>query len=229
MTIPTDRLYRLPLATIVSLLATLQALRERIQAGERLILPEITLGLTSGHRCTGELIAFGHLDSSPDSRMVLLKPQSSGALDVMYLPLSAIETLTVHYVEDNLHLLSFGKLREVTGAVPSRLELERELRSISAQCQLSMTIAWEELPQTDEAFQGLAILLEQLRAILVMIQAEPLGAAALQELAGIDIRVDQKPAVVKRDRVLAILVAIAQGDIQFLEQRLLKSAIEQVF
>jgi hypothetical protein len=225
---PTDRLDKLPPATIVTLLTTLQALRDRVQAGERLHLPEVTFGLASGQSCKGELIAFGQLDNSPDSRTVLLKPKSGGALDATYIPLAAIQTLTVHYAEDNLHLLSFGKLREASGQVPSRLELERELRSLSEQCQLPITIVWDELPKTDEALQGLAILLQQLRDILVSIQAEAIGAEALRELASVAIRVEQNPSVVKRDRVLGILVSISHGDIQFLEKRLLQSAVEQI-
>ncbi len=235
MVTPIAALFKLPATEINRLLTELQALRVRMRAGEVLQVPEITVLLNSGHTLRGELISYG-AESSPEHGLLSLRTGDRlDALDVTYLSLHAIQALTVHYTPDTLHLLSFGKVKPLSLRVPNRLELERQARSLGEQISqqrsqpLQMTIAWDELPTTEDALQTLAELITNLQSTLLDINADALGAAALREqVARIEVRTAPTARVLCQNATLSILVAIHEGDLRCVQKPDLRSAIEKL-
>jgi hypothetical protein len=213
-------IFQLPAKRIAALLIELQALLDR----PGVVLPELTLLLTSGHQVRGELIEFLVEGPLPADRWLLLR-NVSGPLDVTYLPLAAIEGLTLHLTDDNLHLLSFGKLKP-QAKVPSRLELERLTRTISTEFSLSIAILWDELPSSDRAFQNLGELLQDLQLILMELLDDELGNAAVHDrVRQVAIRSGSAAAVRLEGGTLTLL---GRGDQEFtcLDRRGLTAAIE---
>jgi len=235
MVTPISALFKLPATEITCLFAELQTLRTRVRAGETLQVPEITVLLDSGHTLRGEVIHY-LADAIPEKGLLSLRTgDRPDSLDVTYLPLHAIQALTVHYTPETLHLLSFGKVKPLSLRVPSRLELERYLRSLSDQLSqqrsqpLQMTIAWDELSTTDETLQTLAELLANLQGILLAINADELGAVALRDhVERIEIRTAVTANVLFQNATLSILVASHEGDLSCAQKPELQRAIEKL-
>ncbi len=213
-------IFQLPAKRIAALLIELQALLDR----PGVLLPELTLLLVSGHQVRGELIEFLVEGPLPADRWLLLR-NVSGPLDVTYLPLAAIEGVTLHLTDDNLHLLSFGKLKPQAAKVPSRLELERLTRTISTEFSLSIAILWDELPGSDRMFQNLGELLQDLQSILMELLEDEQGDAAVRErIRQVAIRSGAEAAVSLEGGTLTLQ---GQGDQEFacLDRRGLRESI----
>jgi hypothetical protein len=214
-------IFQLPAKRIASLLIELQALIDRPGVS----LPELTLLLVSGNQVRGALIEFLVEGPLPADRWLLLR-NVSGPLDVTYVPLAAIEGLTLHLTDDNIHLLSFGKLKPQAAKVPSRLELERLTRTISTEFSLSIAILWDELPSSDRAFQNLGELLQDLKLILMELLEDELGDAAVRDrIRQVAIRSGRSAAVSLEGGTLTLQ---GWGDpvFAFLDRRSLAMAIE---
>jgi hypothetical protein len=220
----TDPFLRLPAKPVNALITEIAELQDRVRSGESIAPPDVTLLLDSGHRITGSILRVLPASEAAGEPLVLMRC----AMDATYLPIAAIRAVTVHYSAANLHLLSGGKIKVASGAVPSRLDLERQVRSLSAQLNpVTVTVAWDEMVATDEAFQSLEPLIQDLAAILLAIQADSLGVAALQQVDQIAIRFGTAQ-IIRRDRVLEIGVAIADRDLVVRSKVDLRQSIERV-
>ncbi len=220
----TDPLLRLPAKPVNQLITEIAELQERVCAGEPIVVPEVTLRLDSGQTITGSILRVLPASAPTDETCVLMRCQ----MDATYLSIAAIRAVTVHYSAENLHLLSGGKIKQSAGAVPSRLDLERQVRSLSTQLSpIAVTVAWDEMVTTDEAFQSLEPLIKHLTEILLAIQADSLGIAALQQVDRVEIRFGTAQ-IIRRDRVLEIGVAIVDRDLVVLAKADLRQAIERV-
>jgi hypothetical protein len=235
-----DPLWRLPAKAVEVLLVEMGALQDQARQapmtdgrsqtiGAPLSpgIPDVTLLLDSGHSLTGSIV---RVCAAPEA-LVLLRRQDA-PMDVTYLPIGAIRAVTVHYSSENLHLLSSGQIKLASGPVPSRLDLERQVRALSAQLSgplspVTLTVAWDEMVQTDEAFRSLQPWINDLQAILLGIQADSLGAAALQQIDRIEIRFGTAQ-ISRRERVLEIGLATAEGDLIVLSKPDLQQAIERL-
>jgi hypothetical protein len=222
---------RLPAKPVNALIAEISALQDRVRwsstdhgsSGESIVIPDVTLLLDSGHSVVGSILRVLPASEAVGEALVLIRRQ----MDATYLPIGAIRAVTVHYSAENLHLLSGGKIKVASGAVPSRLDLERQVRSLSAQLNpITVTVAWDEMVATDEAFQSLEPLIKSLAEILLEIQADDLGVAALQQVDRIAIRFGTAQ-IIRRDRVLEIGVAILDHDLVVLAKVDLRQAIDR--
>jgi hypothetical protein len=226
----TDALFRLPARSVVTVLGELATLRDRARSGEPLEVPTATVLLAAGHQLTGEVIAL--TDATAQDFTVLLR-NAGNTLAVTYIPGSAIQGVTVHLTPDTLHLLSFGKFRSLADKVPTRLELERYLRSLTTQLSptapLAHSIAWDEFPPSDEALQQLGDVLQDLQSTLLAIQADDLGSTALQEqVQRLEIRVNVKTGVLLQAGALTIQVQIVDHELVALSRSELRRAIERL-
>jgi hypothetical protein len=213
-------IFKLPAKRILGVLAELQSQRDR-----PLPLPEMTVLLTSGAQVRGELIQFVAEGPLPADHWLLLR-NVTAPLDVTYLSLSEIEALTLHLTEETLHLLSFGKLKPLAAKVPTRVELERLVRTLSAEFSLSIAILWEDLPTSDLAFQNLGELLLDLQLILTTLLEDELGVAAVREqIRQVTIR-SGLDADVSLEGGNLVLQGVGQEDFVCLDQRVLARAIE---
>jgi hypothetical protein len=220
----TDPFLRLPVKPVNALITEIAELQDRVRSGESIVVPDVTLLLDSGHCIAGSILRVLPASEAAGEPLVLIRSK----MDATYLPIAAVRAVTVHYSAENLHLLSGGKIKVASGAVPSRLDLERQVRSLCAQLNpITVTVAWDEMVATDEAFQSLEPLIQDLAEILLEIQADSLGVAALQQVDRIEIWFGTAQ-VIRRDRVLEIGVAIADRDLVVLSKVDLRQAIERV-
>jgi hypothetical protein len=172
--------------------------------------------------------------SEVGSELLLLLQGQDAPMDATYLPIGAIQAVTVHYTPDNLHLT--GKVKPASAPVPSRLDLERQVRALSTQLSpTTVTVAWDEMVSSDAAFQSLGALIQNLQEILLGIQADSLGAAALQQIERVEMRfgagqirrADSLGPTVGQ-RVLEIGIAIADQDLVEISKSDLRQAIERL-
>jgi hypothetical protein len=224
-----DALFRLPARSITAVLSELAALRNRARSGEPLDVPTVTLWLAAGQSVRGDVIALA--DANQADFTVLLKHPT--ALEATYIAGSAIQGVTVHLTVETTHLLSFGKFRSLTEPVPTRLDLERFLRSLTTQLNpttpLTGPISWDEFPSTDAAMQQLGDVLNHLRSALLTIQADALGATALgEQVQRLDVRVHSQPGVILQAGILTVQVQILDHELVTLPQVELLRAIERL-
>jgi hypothetical protein len=213
-----DPMFRLPAKPVSQLLVELAALQDRARSGDPIAPPEVTLRLDSGHCLTGSI-----LRCSEATGLVLLL---AAPRDATYLPIGAIQAVTVHYSPETLHLLSDDQIR--TGTVPSRLDLERQVRALSTQLSpITVTIAWDEMVTTDAAFQSLGPLIQHVQEILLDIQADSLGSAALRRLDQVAIRFGEGQ-IRLADRALTLGIAVVDQDLVVLPKAQLRQAIERL-
>ncbi len=224
-----DPSLRLPAMTITALVMELSGLQERFLAGERIEIPSVTLLLDSGHSLSGVVVRVTRSSTSvpiePDAALLI---QHQDKLTMSYVPIVAIRGITVQSSESNLHLLSAGKIKPSSGQVPSRLDLERHARSLANTIDgLTIAIAWDEIPRSDEAFESLNSILKDLEAVTIGIRADELGRTAFQaRVERIEVRVGTNAAVRLHERVLTIYVAIEAQDLIYLNKYQLQQAIE---
>jgi hypothetical protein len=220
---PSNPLLRLPAQPVHQLLAELAALMDRVRDGDPIAPPAVTLQLNSGHQLSGCILRVAA--ESASETLVLLQSQEA-PMDATYLPIGAIQAVTVHYSPENLHLT--GKVKPATALVPSRLDLERQVRALSSQLSPTIvTVAWDEMVNTDAAFQSLGLLIKNLQDILLTIQADRLGSAALQPIERVEVRFGAGP-IRRADRVLEIGIAVANRDLVELSKGELQQAIERL-
>jgi hypothetical protein len=225
----TENIQRLPVKTIGKLMAELSVLQDRVRSGERLELPLVTLWLSSGHSLCGRIMRL--LPSTlSDPEATLLLQSRDLPMDLHYISIAAIQCVTVHYTDRSLPLLSDGKIRETAGRIPTRLDLERQARSISAQLPgIDVKILWDELPKSAAAFESLESLLTDLQAILAAICGDSLGLISLQErVTGIAVGVEAIAKVRLQAKILEVCVGIEAGDLVCQSKDLLQQAIEKL-
>jgi hypothetical protein len=224
-----DPSLRLPAMTITALVTELSGLQQRFLAGERIEIPSVTLLLDSGHSLSGMVVRVTRSSNSvpiePDAALLI---QHQDKLTMSYVPIVAIRGITVQSSASNLHLLSAGKIKPSSGQVPSRLDLERYTRSLADTIDgMTITIAWDEIPRSDEAFEGLNSILKDLAAVTIDIRADELGRTAFQSrVERIEVRVGTNAAIRLHDRVLTIYAAIEAQDLIYLNKQQLQQAIE---
>jgi hypothetical protein len=220
---------RLPVKTISKLIAELSVLQDRVRSGERIEIPTVTLLFSSGQSLCG-IVMRAITAAPPDGEATLLLQSRDVPMDLHYILIAAIQAVTVHYTDRSLPLLSDGKIRETAGRVPSRLELERQARSISAQLPgIELTILWDELPRSDLAFQSLELLLQDLQTILLAICADSLGITSLQaKVTRITIGIDPIAQVCLKQQILGIRVGVVAGDLICQPKNVLQQAIDQL-
>jgi hypothetical protein len=229
-----DNLFRLPGRSPQEILTELVALRNRSRSGEPLTVPPVTLLLDAGHQLKGEVIAITEatLTNANTADFTLLLKNAITDWEVTYIPGSAIRGVTVHLTPETAHQLAFGKFRALTEKVPTRLELERYLRTLATQLNpttpLDTTIAWDEFPTADTAFQQLGDILQDLQATLLAIQSNDLGATALQTVRRLALRVDVKAGVRLQTGELIVHVKIVDHELVTLSRSELRLAIEQL-
>jgi hypothetical protein len=218
----TNPLLRLPAQPVHQLLAELAALTDRVRSGDPITPPDVTLQLNSGHSLTGSILRVSEVASE---MLVLLQGQDA-PLDATYLPIGAIQAVTVHYSPENLHLT--GKVKPTSALVPSRLDLERQVRALSAQLSpTTVTVAWDEMVNTDAAFQSLGPLIQNLQEILLGVQTDSLGAAALQPIERVEVHFGSGQ-IRRANQVLEINIAIADRDLVEVSKSELQQAIERL-
>jgi hypothetical protein len=232
MTAATEPLFRLPVKSIATILTELCELRSRVRSGETLEIPTITLYLESGQTLQGEVIGAEDLTAIAHSTLLIRNLNTNRSLDVTYVSVAGICGLTIHHTPESIHLLSFGKVKVWSGKTLSRLELERQVRSLSQrleqdfQVAIACTIVWGEFPTTDEIFQNLAQLLTDLQSVLLEILHDDLGKSALlQQVQRLEVNIAATPQVQLIQQGLQIQGKLDQGNLDFQPKPELRHAI----
>jgi hypothetical protein len=224
-----DPSLRLPAQTIIDLVTELSDLQDRYLDGAQIEIPIVTLLLDSGHMLSGIVVrATRSANLAPFAPDATLLIQHQDKLTMSYVPIVAIHGITVHYNEQNLHLLSAGKIKPSSSKVPSRLDLERYARNISEILDgMTIEIAWDEIPRSDVSFQSLELMLQDLKAIAIGIHADELGRTAFPaRVDRVEVRMGSDAAVKLHDRVLTIFARIEAQDAIYLNKTELQRAIE---
>ncbi|OCR02090.1 hypothetical protein BCD67_22630 [Oscillatoriales cyanobacterium USR001] len=225
----TESILRLPVKTISKLISELSALQDRLRSGELLEIPSVTLLLKSGQSLSG-VVVRALQPGLPENEATLLLQSRDNSMDMTYVPIAAIGGVTVHYTAQSMLLLSDGKIRASYGRVPSRLELERQARAISAQfAGIDLVILWDELPRFDAAFQSIELLLNDFQAILLTICGDDIGMRALREkVTGVSIGVDTTANVCLKENILEIRLRVEEQDLIYQPKGKLQEAIEKL-
>lgn len=177
------KLSRLPAKHII---AVFEELAARLQRGEPGPLPRMTLdiGPRTIERC--ELLAT----TEDRDAMTLLITGGDGyaAMDVTYVPVTAIRSVTMHCTNETLHHLSFGALRARSDDTPSSpLELKRRAAAVGAELGLELTVDAALFAGDSETLADAAELLKSLRSALLTIACDADGKAALAKLSRIEL------------------------------------------
>jgi hypothetical protein len=221
-----DQILRLPAKAIRTLVSELCGLQDRVRSGELLEIPAVTLLMESGHSLVGMVIQA----AKSGSDAALLLQHQDNSMNVSYVPIDSICGITVHYSSQNLHLLSAGQIKLVSGKIPARLDLERKAQYISEKLAgIAITIAWDEFPRSDEARQSLDLILVDLDTVMISIRSDELGKTTLQQqVEQIEVRVGTKAEVRLQAPVLTIYVSIQFQDLLYLAKNDLQQAIEKI-
>jgi hypothetical protein len=218
----TNPISRLPAKGIQQLIQELSDLQARVRAGDSLELPIVTRCLSSGESLVGRVL---RLDTTAAASTLLLQSHDR-PMDVHYVLLAAVHAVTIHYTDALLPLLSDGKIRPTGGRIPSRLDLERQARSVFS---MPYAIAWDELPQSELAYQSLELILQDIQAVLTKIQGDELGRSALQaQVNQLTIGLAAQPEVQLRANSLAIGLKVEDQDLIALSRNELQQAIERL-
>ncbi len=232
---------RLPAKTIGNLISELNALQDRVRSGENLEIPSVTLFLNSGQNLSGKVTRILHPPSQPPSlassmasEATVLLQHKVNAMDLSYVSLSSIQSVTVHHTSSSLVLLSDGKIRANADKVPSRLELERLTRTVSGKfAEIGLTIdlivLWDELPKSSAALQSLEILLQDLQAVLLAITTDEIGLSSLRAKVNIiKIGIDVTTNIRLRENILEIRLKTEEQDLIWMSRIELRKSLEKL-
>lgn len=147
------RLRSLPARPLDELLEALAALQGRELRGEPVTVPRVTVFLTSGRELSGTVLQYTALRHGA---VVLVRTGALSQYDVgwdaSYVPLSAIEAVTVHDAASHAGALSPGGLSPSAEPPPTRLGARRAVESHHRElaARLRGEIAWsasiDEMP-----------------------------------------------------------------------------------
>ncbi len=178
-------LLKVPAKPVETILEILAALRHRARTGEDVQVPLATFHLGNGHAFTGWLLSYGEERGRRTLLVRLTGPDPRWpSLDGVYLDPHAVAALTVHDLGNQAHLFSFGAVTMPPGAeAPTKLALRRSAEEASKQLLaatgVALEIAWEGMPDTDEARYHLAALVAAARGAVEAVAADPMGKEAL--------------------------------------------------
>jgi hypothetical protein len=179
------------------LLQELATRAERIQAGEALPNPRLTLHLHSGRDLHGSLLG---LAAQGGTTMLSFLCDTGERFDqtVTHVPLGSLEAITMHEI---------NRLEEPPSAqpVPSKLELRRAAKEWQERLQLELHSQWR-----DEDLEPLSALLEVLGATLQDLLNETMAREALrQKIRQVRLEVQPQPVVKLEESTLVIATARA--------------------
>jgi hypothetical protein len=179
----------------------------RQQAGIPLLLPRVTLSLRSGRAVSGYVREM--LEDRREGRAVLLySPRESGLPydEATIIPVGAIETLSI------LDLPAFGALKRDAEAVPSLLQLRRQLAAVEARVRAAaeasptLGLAPGINATSAEDLRALAFLAERAREVLEALVKDDIGRSALREkVKRIHLRTDKHASVTLTDGTLELV------------------------
>lgn len=200
----------------------LVTLRRRAVEGQSVRVPLVTFHMKSGRDLSGWII-----ERAPGSDGALLVHAAGPNPhhphdDAIYLHPSSVEALTVHAAGG----LSMEPPR--TEPPPSRLALNRrsatvaEILSEKLGRPIAVAIKWEHVPEGGEPLWGISDMLEHAAAAISEIAADEMGRAALDEIATLELRAGDRPAV-----ALTVGKLVVAGPLTGPEHRLDRPALKQ--
>jgi len=233
-----DILQRLPPRPLSRLLGDLAALRQRAAAGESVSVPLTTLHLRTGRDVVGWVVALDQAGwllvhgAGPD-------PRQPG-YDAVYLPLAAVEALTVHDAPAAAPFLSEGRLAAPEqpapglGPPPSRLELKRKLAEhtnalrAAVGSSLSVEVEWSGVAAEGEALRTLDRLIEDTVKVAMELAKDEMGRSALGRLTRLCFGEGSSPDVRLDGTAVLVVARLALGVAGRLGRSQLKEALERV-
>ena len=190
----------------------LRALAAASDGTDLYLRPAVRLRLTAGHLAEGWLVRVG--DTRSGEVVVLACPEHRGQppQEVVYLRMREVVSVGVLDAQRYRDVLSGGALAarpEPAGAPVTRLALRREFAPTA---DLPLQLAWDELPDSEDATANLGALLSALRAAAARTRMDELGRQAWDGIAAV--RVEHRPGeglAVRRvpDDVLLITADLA--------------------
>ncbi len=153
--------------------------------------PVVSVFSTDGRAFTGTVLG---LDGGRDESVLLHAPDAhdAGQGHVVYLSMAHVVSVRIHDAEQYAPLLSEGAVARVEGEeAPTRLQLKRDLQSLSQRLPVAIDADWEALPRTDPAHLNLRDLGSELETAVGVVTHDDLARAAWKKLRGISIRHEQ--------------------------------------
>ncbi|WP_211194321.1 hypothetical protein [Pyxidicoccus fallax] len=179
----------------------------RQQAGIPLLLPRVTLSLRSGRAVSGFVKEM--LEDRHEGRSVLLySPRENGIPydEATLIPVGIIETLSI------LDVPAFGTLQRDAAAVPSVLQLRRQLAQMESrvraatEASIALGLASGVNASSADELRALGFLAERTREVLEALVKDDLGRAALREkVKRIHLRTDKHASVTLTDGTLEVV------------------------
>jgi hypothetical protein len=233
---PGELLAKLPARPVSELLAALAEGAERGDDPAAPRRPTVVLHLRGGRDVAGRIVRLGS-DSGRGRTLLLQSGGRSGEADgALYVPLDAVEAVTVQDPSSWADLLSGGALPAPVSSVPapSRLEILRAAQSLAqtfakeSGAALNLEVAADPaLPA--ESLRALSVLVPDVFAALVEMGSDALGKAALSRVKALRIADGAGPGVRFADGRLEIAAALAKGRDGRFSKAELKSRIAALF
>ena len=178
----------------------------------------VTLHLRSGLDLRGSILRIVRDDSGAMS--LLVQPSGDGPerLDELtYLPLGAIEAVTVHAASEWLDIVSFGEFDRLPAEVPSLLAIQRRAKQIQehlaalTSTALQIEVAFETAGEDETERYALCQSLEETASALEAI-VERHGVAALaRAVSVVDLAAGERPEVRRAAERLIVVSNLQDG------------------
>ena len=228
-----DSLYTLQYEEISRILRRLDWFRSQMAKNESFKMPWISVYLHTGHEFVGKITNFR--DDRHGNIGILL--YSEKKMNLTYIPVKSIQAVTIHTPGFNdkeqveatselIRTLSFGKITFSPAKRPGRLVVKRKANALGETLSqkvgsdLQVSVAWDDLPNTDDTSASIHMLLDDIEAVLnEFLSDEALCQTLKNKIGSIEIKVAQKLGGSLEGNKLEIYVVSDEKDVNCLNRK----------
>jgi hypothetical protein len=236
-----DSLYTLQYEEIRRILRRLHWLRSQMAKNKSIKMPWISVYLHTGHEFVGKITNFRE-DRHGNSGILLY---SQKKMNLTYIPVKSIQAVTINTpglndkeqveaTSELIRALSFGKIKCSPAKIPGRLVVKRKVHALGETLSqkvgsdLHVSVAWDDLPDTDETSASINLLLDDIDAVLnQFLSDEALRQTLKNKIGSIAIKVAQKPGGSLEGNMLEIYVVLDEKDVTCLNRKGIQDLINR--
>jgi len=236
-----DSLYTLQYEEISRILSRVHWLRSQMDKNKSIKIPWISVYLDTGHAFEGEIIDF-RTDRHGNSGILLYREKK---MNLTYIPVKSIQAVTINTLGFNdkeeveatselIRALSFGNIKVSPAKKPGRLVVKRKAHALGETLSqkfgsdLSVSVAWDDLPNTDETMASIHMLLDDIEAVFnEFLSDEALRQTLKKKIGSIAIKVAQKIGGSLEGNTLEIYAVLDEKDVTCLNRKGIQDLINR--
>lgn len=236
-----DSLYTLRYEEISRILSRVHWLRSQMDKNKSIKIPWISVYLDTGHAFEGEIINF-RTDRHGNGGILLYREKK---MNMTYIPVKSIQAVTistpgfndkeqVEATSELIRALSFGKITFSPAKRPGRLVVKRKAHALGETLSqkfgsdLRVSVAWDDLPNTDEISASIHMLLDDIETVFnEFLSDEALRQTIKNKIGSITIKVAQKTGGSLEGDKLEIYVVSDEKDVTCLNRKGIQDLINR--